>query len=134
MKLSDIFASFGPRIASLKQQGKVAEARALILERDKALAGAPDSSPPTQTPTPSPKSMDYTAAINSLTSRVTALESEITALKAAGPPKQTEDPLPPPVAQGKLHAELAAITDPAKRTAFMQQHAAALMAEARRGA
>ncbi|WP_038162510.1 hypothetical protein [Verrucomicrobium sp. BvORR106] len=96
MKLADIFHSFGSRIASLKKQGKAGEARALILERDKAVtqAEAPPpvaSTPPAATPVstatakptsaPAPVAVDHSATIGALQLRLTAMEKDIAALR-----------------------------------------------------
>ncbi|WP_050031111.1 hypothetical protein [Verrucomicrobium sp. BvORR034] len=117
MKLADIFHSFGSRIASLKKQGKAGEARALILERDKAVTqaeapppvattpSAPTSAPAvTAKPTsaPAPVAVDHSATIATLNTRLASMEKEIAALKTenatlkAGKP-DASTPTPPPV-------------------------------------
>ncbi|WP_009963150.1 hypothetical protein [Verrucomicrobium spinosum] len=96
MKLSDIFHSFGSRIAALKKQGKVGEARALILERDKSVTQAEAPPPVASTPSaptpapavtakptsaPAPVAVDHSATIGALQLRLSAMEKDIAALR-----------------------------------------------------
>lgn len=112
MKLSHIFQSFGSRIAALKSQGKASEARALILERDKAVTQAETPSPAASSPpalapaaaakpVPAPVAVDHSATIAALSARLASMEREIASLKTENATLKAAAaaPVPAPVAE-----------------------------------